>query len=183
MVHLQGFTYPVRSHFLENVLEITGHRLTSYNQIDDYGQEKNWKMQKQALRKRKSQIASAVEVCKISDPFMWYYCWFSWKILLLIILLQDALEAADFREYSSRTRDSLSCWNPDSIGFNLIEAVLCHICRKERPGGVLVFMTGWDDINSLKEQLQANPLLGDPAKVLLLSCHGSMASSEQVKFQ
>lgn len=41
-------------------------------------------------------------------------------------------------------------------------------------------MTGWDDINSLKDQLQAHPLLGDPTKVLLLACHGSMDSSEQV---
>lgn len=47
---------------------MTGYRLTSYNQIDDYGQEKVWKMQKQAqtLKKRKSQIASAVEVCKFA---------------------------------------------------------------------------------------------------------------------
>lgn len=62
-ISFQGFTYPVRSRFLEDILEITGHRLTPYNQIDDYGQEKSWKMQKQALRKRKSQIASVVEVC------------------------------------------------------------------------------------------------------------------------
>lgn len=62
----QGFTYPVRAHFLENIIEMTGYRMTTYNQIDDYGQEKGWKMQKQAqaLRKRKSQIASAVEVYK-----------------------------------------------------------------------------------------------------------------------
>lgn len=78
------------------------------------------------------------------------------------------------------TRESLSCWSPDSIGFNLIEHVLCHIVKNERPGAILVFMTGWDDINSLKDQLQAHPLLGDPSKVLLLACHGSMASSEQV---
>ncbi|PKA49264.1 putative pre-mRNA-splicing factor ATP-dependent RNA helicase [Apostasia shenzhenica] len=152
MMHIPGFTYPVRNHFLENVLESTGHRLTPYNQIDDYGQEKSWKMQKQFLRKRKSQIASSVE---------------------------DALEAADFRDYSLRTRESLACWNPDSIGFNLIESVLLHICRKERPGAVLVFMTGWDDINSLKEKLQSHPFLGDPTQVLILPCHGSMASSEQ----
>ncbi|KAM7471108.1 hypothetical protein LguiA_009291 [Lonicera macranthoides] len=152
MIHIPGFTHPVRSHFLENILEVTGYRLTTYNQIDNYGQEKSWKMQKQTIKKRKSQIASSVE---------------------------DALEVADFREYNPRTRDSLSCWNPDSIGFNLIEHVLCHICRRERPGAVLVFMTGWDDINSLKDQLQSNPLLGDPSKVLLLACHGSMASSEQ----
>ena len=90
------------------------------------------------------------------------------------------MESADFRDYSLRTRESLSCWNPDTIGFNLIEDVLCHICRKERSGAVLVFMTGWDDINALKEQLRAHPLLGDPTRVLLLACHGSMASSEQV---
>lgn len=65
-VYSQGFTYPVRAHFLENILEMTGYRLTPYNQIDDYGQEKTWKTQKQAqaLKKRKSQIASSVEVRK-----------------------------------------------------------------------------------------------------------------------
>ncbi|KAF8025211.1 hypothetical protein BT93_F2144 [Corymbia citriodora subsp. variegata] len=152
MIHIPGFTYPVRAHFLENILEMTGYRLTPHNQIDDYGQEKSWKMQRQAVKKRKSQIATAVE---------------------------DALESADFRGYGQRTCESLSCWNPDSIGFNLIEHVLCHIVQKERSGAVLVFMTGWDDINSLKDQLQAHPLLGDPSRVLLLACHGSMASSEQ----
>ncbi|KAJ8536058.1 hypothetical protein K7X08_034459 [Anisodus acutangulus] len=106
----------------------------------------------QTIKKRKTQIASAVE---------------------------EALEASDFEQYNPLTRDSLSCWNPDSIGFNLIEHVLCHICRNERPGGVLVFMTGWDDINSVKDQLQAHPLLGDPSRVLLLACYGSMASAEQ----
>ena len=65
----QGFTYPVQSHFLENILEMTGYRLTPYNQIDDYGQEKMWKMQKQAqsLKKRKSQLTSAVEVLKFCE--------------------------------------------------------------------------------------------------------------------
>ncbi|CAI0400616.1 unnamed protein product [Linum tenue] len=150
-LHIPGFTYPVRAQFLENILETTGYRLTLNNQIDDYGQEKTWKMQKQTqgFRKRKSQIAS------------------------------DTVESTDFRGYSHRTQESLSNWNPDSIGFNLIEHVLCHIVKNERPGAVLVFMTGWDDINSLKDQLQAHPVLGDPSKVLLLACHGSMASSEQ----
>ncbi|XLU52381.1 hypothetical protein S245_047029, partial [Arachis hypogaea] len=153
-MHIPGFTYPVRASFLEDILEVTGYRLNRYNQIDDYGQEKTWKMQKQALafRKRKSQIASAVE---------------------------DALEVADFHRYSLRTRESLSCWCPDSLGFNLIEHVLSHIVKNERPGAVLVFMTGWDDINSLKDKLQTHPLLGDPSRVLLLACHGSMASTEQ----
>ncbi|XP_012075701.1 DExH-box ATP-dependent RNA helicase DExH5, mitochondrial isoform X1 [Jatropha curcas] len=152
ILRIPGFAYPVQTHFLENILEMTGYRLTLYNQIDDYGQEKMWRTSKQAPRKRKSQIASAVE---------------------------DALRAADFKEYSPQTRESLSCWNPDCIGFNLIEYLLCYICENEKPGAVLVFMTGWDDISSLKDKLSSHPILGDPSRVLLLACHGSMASSEQ----
>ncbi|CAI8607078.1 unnamed protein product [Vicia faba] len=151
--HIPGFTYPVRAHFLEDVLEMTGYKLSSFNQVDDYGQDKLWKTQKQlAPRKRKNQITALVE---------------------------DALSKSSFENYSPRTRDSLSSWAPDCIGFNLIEAVLCHICRKERPGAVLVFMTGWEDISCLRDQLKAHPLLGDPNRVLLQTCHGSMATSEQ----
>lgn len=152
-IHIPGFTFPVRAYFLEDVLEVTGYKLTSFNQIDDYGQEKTWKTQKQLVpRKRKNQITTLVE---------------------------DALDKSTLGNYSSNTRDSLSSWMPDCIGFNLIEAVLCHICRKERPGAVLVFLTGWEDISSLRDQLKAHPLLGDPNRVLLLTCHGSMATSEQ----
>lgn len=95
MVRLQGFTYPVRSHFLENILEITGHRLTPYNQIDDYGQEKSWKMQKQTLRKRKSQIASAVEVCKISEPlaFLGNFC----CVVLSFVLMKKHCSLFSYR--------------------------------------------------------------------------------------
>ncbi|XP_022862842.1 DExH-box ATP-dependent RNA helicase DExH5, mitochondrial-like isoform X2 [Olea europaea var. sylvestris] len=152
MVHIPGFTYPVRTHFLENILERTGYQLTPYNQIDDYGMEKMWKMSKQAPRKRKSPIVSAVE---------------------------EALKAADFKDYSAQTRESLSCWNPDCLGFNLIEYLLCYICENEGPGAVLVFLTGWEDINSLKDKLQGHPVVGDTSRVLLLACHGSMASEEQ----
>ncbi|XP_059308762.1 DExH-box ATP-dependent RNA helicase DExH5, mitochondrial isoform X1 [Lycium ferocissimum] len=152
LVHIPGFTHPVRTHFLEDILEMSGYRLTPDNQIDDYGQERVWKMNKQAPRKRKSQIASAVE---------------------------DTLRAADFQEFSPETQESLSCWNPDCIGFNFIEYILCHICENERPGAVLVFMTGWDDISSLKDKLQCHPILGNTSRVLLLACHGSMASTEQ----
>lgn len=152
-IHIPGFTYPVRSHFLEDVLELIGYKLTSFNQIDDYGQEKLWKTQKQLVpRKRKNQITTLVE---------------------------DALGKSSFEKYSSKARDSLSSWTPDCIGFNLIEAVLCHICRKERAGAVLVFMTGWEDISCLRDQIKAHPLLGDPNRILLLTCHGSMATSEQ----
>ncbi|XP_022021050.1 DExH-box ATP-dependent RNA helicase DExH5, mitochondrial isoform X1 [Helianthus annuus] len=150
VIQIPGITHPVRTYFLENILESTGYRLTADNQIDDYGQV--WKLNKQTSNKRKSHIASSVE---------------------------EALGSADYSEYSQQTQDSLLCWNPNCINFNLIEYLLCNICENGKPGGILVFMTGWDDIISLKEKLQAHSVLGDPNRVLLLTCHGSMSSSEQ----
>lgn len=73
LFHIQGFTYPVQSHYLEDVLEITGYVLTPYNQVDDYGQDKMWKTQKQGVRKRKSQIASIVVVCDIFLTCIFYH--------------------------------------------------------------------------------------------------------------
>jgi ATP-dependent RNA helicase DHX36 len=60
---IQGFTHPVRAHFLEDILERTGYKMTPSNQLDDYGQDKVWKTQRQLLpRKRKNQITTLVEV-------------------------------------------------------------------------------------------------------------------------
>lgn len=53
-IHIPGFTYPAQTHFLENVLEMTGYKLTSLNQVDDYGQEKLWKTQRQLLPRKRS---------------------------------------------------------------------------------------------------------------------------------
>ncbi|RZC58134.1 hypothetical protein C5167_005440 [Papaver somniferum] len=129
MLQIPGFTYPVQTHLLEDVLDMTGYKLTPYNQVDDYGQDKTWKTQKQGVRKRKSRIAFVVE---------------------------DALEAANFKEYTPQTRDSLSCWNPDLIGFNLIENILCHICQKERPGAVLRLIFDKPDGEARKIVLATN---------------------------
>lgn len=75
---IKGFTYPVRAHFLEDIFEFTGYKLSSFNQMDDYGQEKMWKMQRQITpRKRKNQITALVEV--------WYsYLVISWVHLVCL---------------------------------------------------------------------------------------------------
>ncbi|KAF8103693.1 hypothetical protein N665_0186s0061 [Sinapis alba] len=86
----------------------------------------------------------------------------------------------DILENTFKTAESKrNTWIPDCIDFDLIQHVLCHIVKGETPGAVLVFMTGWEDINYLKSNLQAHPLLGDPSRVLLLTCHGSMENSKQ----
>jgi len=90
---VQGFTYPVRAHFLEDVLEMTGYKLTSFNQVDDYGQDKLWKTQKQlAPRKRKNQITALVEVCSWLKSLVFLHSWElhigSLKVLVKIHILK-----------------------------------------------------------------------------------------------
>jgi hypothetical protein len=90
---VQGFTYPVRAHFLEDVLEMTGYKLTSFNQVDDYGQDKLWKTQKQlAPRKRKNQITALVEVCSWLKNLVFMHSWElhigSLKVLVKIHILK-----------------------------------------------------------------------------------------------
>ncbi|KAL2653940.1 hypothetical protein R1flu_022068 [Riccia fluitans] len=153
MLHIPGFTYPVRSFFLEDVLQETGHYLTPMNQIDDYGQDKQWKMQRQMRgRSRKNQVNA------IADA---------------------ALAEQDYSELPYRVRDSLQVWNPESLNFNLIEKLLAHICKQDKEGAVLVFMTGVEDISALLDKLRQHPVLGDSEKVMLLPCHGSMGTPEQ----
>ncbi|KAL3685906.1 hypothetical protein R1sor_003928 [Riccia sorocarpa] len=153
MLHIPGFTYPVRSYFLEDVLQETGHHLTAMNQIDDYGHDKQWRMQKQMRgRSRKNQVSAIAEA---------------------------ALAKQDYSNLPYRVRDSILAWNPESLNFNLIEKLLAHICKQDKEGAVLVFMTGMEDISALLDQLKEHPVLGDTEKVMLLPCHGSMATSEQ----
>eukprot|EP00850_Spirogloea_muscicola_P008113 SM000042S15380 [mRNA] locus=s42:611728:619499:- [translate_table: standard] len=155
VIYIPGFTYPVKTHFLEDILEVTGHVITASNQVDDYGSGKKWRQYKQlqyALGQRSNAVTNLVE---------------------------EALRDADFGNLRPATQRSLECWAGESLGFNLIETVLAHICRKEGPGAILVIMTGWEDISALLLQLRAHPLLGDEQQVLLLCCHGSMATDEQ----
>ncbi|KAF9625182.1 hypothetical protein IFM89_020049 [Coptis chinensis] len=70
-IHIPGFTYPVRSHFLEDVLEMMGYKLTSFNQIDDYGQEKDACIKFVQLWKEKHEIGHWLEIDSaetMSDP-------------------------------------------------------------------------------------------------------------------
>ncbi|KAL2652355.1 hypothetical protein R1flu_020483 [Riccia fluitans] len=153
MLHIPGFTHPVQSFFLEDVLQETGHDLTATNQIDDYGHDKSWKMERQLRSKsHKNQVTAVAHA---------------------------ALAQQDYSELPSRVRDSLQLWNPESLNFNLIEKLLAHICEQDKEGAVLVFMTGVEDISALLDQLKKHPVLGDSKKVMLLASHGSMGTPEQ----
>lgn len=78
---------------------------------------------------------------------------------------EPAEESLLARGYGESTVRSLQAWaetfnatKPKDVKNDLVlvERVLEHICSREPPGAVLVFLTGWDEISNLHKALQAN---------------------------
>ena len=65
------------------------------------------------------------------------------------------------------------------LHYGLIEAIIEQICNHEPPGGVLVFLTSWEDIQTMTELLSSNSVVGNPALVKLLPLHSTLQSVSQ----
>ncbi|CAI5532993.1 unnamed protein product, partial [Closterium sp. Naga37s-1] len=99
-LHIPGFTYPVRSYFLEDVLELTGHEVTFHNQVDDYGSEQQWKRRRQMalMEKRRNSLEPS--------------------------FVQEALTNHSFASHSPFVQRSMQQWTGEGVGFSLIESAL-----------------------------------------------------------
>lgn len=60
-----------------------------------------------------------------------------------------------------------------------MESTIEYICKHEDDGAILVFLTGWDDISKLLDNIKPNRLLGDSSKFMVLPLHGSMPTVNQ----
>ncbi|CAO2166535.1 unnamed protein product [Urochloa humidicola] len=75
----------------------------------------------------------------------------------------------------------LATINPEHIDTVLIERLLQKICVDSNEGAILVFLTGWEDINRTRERLLASPFFRDSSRFLVLSLHSMIPSSDQKK--
>lgn len=92
---------------------------------------------------------------------------------------EDAEINIVYKSYSASTRQSLEAWSGSETDLGLVEATIEYIGRHEGPGAILVFLTGWDEISKLLDNLKANNFLGDRSKFLVLPLHGSMPTINQ----
>ncbi|CAI7846169.1 unnamed protein product, partial [Closterium sp. NIES-53] len=67
-LHIPGFTYPVRSYFLEDVLELTGHEVTLYNQVSAH----------LALLIFSPCVVATRNISQTCFRPFWKTCWGSW---------------------------------------------------------------------------------------------------------
>ncbi|KAL4574458.1 hypothetical protein LXL04_021290 [Taraxacum kok-saghyz] len=97
------------------------------------------------------------------------------------LFLEDVLEKTRsvYKSYNPNTRQSLEDWSRSDAYMGLVEATIEYICRHEGPGAILVFLTGWDKISKLLDNVKANNFLNNPSKFLVPPLHGSMPTINQ----
>ncbi|KAJ6303912.1 hypothetical protein OIU77_017730 [Salix suchowensis] len=94
-------------------------------------------------------------------------------------LFEEVDIGSQYKNYRASTRLSLEAWSGSQLDLGLVEATIEYICRHEREGAVLVFLSGWDEISKLLDQIKGNTLLRDQSKFLVLPLHGSMPTINQ----
>ncbi|KAK9789768.1 hypothetical protein WJX73_007283 [Symbiochloris irregularis] len=145
VVHIPGFTHPVDTLFLEDVLQRTGLKVHAQQQ------------QQRGAHRRRNDNTHKAEI----EP------------------AEYTLSPQQVQQYGQDVSKSVTAWasNTDKLDLDLIADLVTWICRNEGPGAVLVFVTGWDEIQKLNEVLgQRSSHLG-PVKLLPL--HSSMPTVNQ----
>ncbi|XP_008802398.1 DExH-box ATP-dependent RNA helicase DExH1 isoform X2 [Phoenix dactylifera] len=94
-------------------------------------------------------------------------------------MFEDVDIDAQYKNYSISTRQSLETWDGVQLDLGLVEATIEYICRHEKDGAILVFLTGWDEISKLLDKIKGNSFLGNSSKFLVLPLHGSMPTVNQ----
>jgi len=64
--------------------------------------------------------------------------------------------------------------------FPLVETLIDYISKMGEPGGILVFLPGWNWIFALMKSLQNHPVFGGPS-FRILPLHSSLPREEQRK--
>ena len=84
-------------------------------------------------------------------------------------------------DYTEKTRNSMRQLSEKNISFELIESLLKYIVGLNQPGGILIFMPGWNLIVSLLKHLRESPFFGNSNKFILLPLHSQIPREEQYK--
>ncbi|KAJ3273678.1 ATP-dependent DNA/RNA helicase dhx36 [Borealophlyctis nickersoniae] len=88
---------------------------------------------------------------------------------------------AELDEYRAPT--SVVRPGEDAVPLDLIEAMIAHICTTRPPGAILVFLPGWQEINTLQQSMKEVDTyrvgFADPKKYKVVPLHSSVPMSAQ----
>lgn len=91
---------------------------------------------------------------------------------------QNLNKVIKFGNYSGETKAAMAAMVESEISFELVEALLIYIKEKKVPGGVLVFLPGWNLIFALMKHLQNSSHFCGP-DFRILPCHSQIPREDQ----
>ncbi|KAL4580736.1 hypothetical protein LXL04_016938 [Taraxacum kok-saghyz] len=166
VIHAQGRTHPVTTHFLEDIHESIEYKLAS----DSFASlRSDTPKQKGAAvdnhRGKKNLVLSAWgDDTVLSEGYINPY-----------------YVSEIYQTYSEQTQQNLKKLNEDVIDYDLLEDLICHIDKTYPEGAVLVFLPGVSEIHTLIDKLAASYQFRGAASEWILPLHSNIAASEQKK--
>ncbi|XP_075058122.1 ATP-dependent DNA/RNA helicase DHX36 [Mixophyes fleayi] len=128
MLHIPGFTYPVKEYLLEDIIEMLKY---SPKDKDCRPQWKKRFMQGHMIRPEKAEKEE-----------MYKERW------------SEFVQTLQGR-YCESTINALECTDDEKVDLNLISELIRHIVLRGEDGAILVFLPGWDNISTLHDLLMS----------------------------
>ncbi|XP_051727334.1 ATP-dependent DNA/RNA helicase DHX36 [Ctenopharyngodon idella] len=154
MIHIPGYTYPVKEFLLEDVVELLRFQPQQQDRRPRY---RRGFMHGQNTRPEKEQKEAEYHE--------------SWPCYTRT--LRD--------RYSDSTIDTLKMMDDDEkINLELIVGLIRHIVMKEDDGAILVFLPGWDNISTLNDLLVADQMFKSE-RFIIIPLHSLMPTVSQTQ--
>ncbi|OQR93387.1 ATP-dependent RNA helicase [Achlya hypogyna] len=159
LLEVPGRLFPVAVHYLEDVIEATGHIVHDGDRTckASAGGAQQAKVVVSGRGGRSNQVTLAWSARDVDAP--------------ALAALGDG--------YSTHTRETLAKVDPSVINYELLEELIASLVLGPtgHVGAILVFLSGRGEIRSLLAQLQGNRRLAAACEVLPL--HASLSAAEQ----
>ncbi|OCT80873.1 ATP-dependent DNA/RNA helicase DHX36 [Xenopus laevis] len=153
MLHIPGFTYPVKEYFLEDVIEMVRYM------PKDSDRRPQWK--KRFMQGRM--------VCPEKEE----------KEELYRERWPDFVRKLQ-RRYSEGTIEALQLADDEKVDLDLIAELIRYIVLKGEDGAILVFLPGWDNISTLHDLLMSQVMFKSD-KFIIIPLHSLMPTVNQTE--
>lgn len=153
MLHIPGFTFPVKEYLLEDVIEMLRY---SPKDKDRKPQWKNRFMQGRMIRPEKAEKEKLYQE--------------RWPRYVRELQVK----------YSDSTIHSLECADDEKVDLDLISELIRHIVLKGEDGAILVFLPGWDNISTLHDLLMSQQMFKSD-RFIIIPLHSLMPTVNQTQ--
>ncbi|KAL1560914.1 DExH-box ATP-dependent RNA helicase DExH6, variant 2 [Salvia divinorum] len=208
VIRVPGFTYPVKSYYLEDVLALV--RSTENNHVKCTNEDEAVK-DSPLTEECRVALDEAIELASSNDEFdpllelissqgdsrIFNYQHSKTGVTPLMVSAEQGRVSyvctllsfgvdCDLRCNAGKTAlDYAEQGNQgeaaEIIKKHMGKAFSQRICNESTDGAVLVFLPGWDDINRTREKLLSSPYFKDPSKFLVIALHSMVPLVEQKK--